>query len=64
MLPASELSEEGVRLGEWNAPSGAGGSKAVDQLDTRQEDRKPDSFGRPDFMAGATSVPRGLAATD
>jgi len=55
----------------WNCPkreSGSGnetgGSIGVYQLDTRQEDRKPDSFGRPDFMAGATFLTRKLAATD
>jgi len=61
---ALELSEEGVRLREGNAPSGAGGSKGVYQLDTRQEERKPDSFGHPDSMACAIFLTRSLSATD
>ena len=57
LLSALELSEEAVRLGEGNAPSGAGESKEVDQLDTRQEYRRPDSFGRPDFIAAQLQYP-------
>ena len=45
------------------SPVGAGGSKEDYQLDTRQGDRKPDSFGRPNSMATATSGALGLTVT-
>jgi hypothetical protein len=58
------LSEEGVRLGGRKRPVGAGGSKEGCQLVTRQDDRKPDSFGRPDSTTVATSLSHALAVTD